>query len=233
MRRLQSRQRNIFFNLWKQSYHPHPRPPPNPNAWHFGRKKDKPTRVSHCQAPIVSFFGKIFRPPEYFKTSFDLTSKKQWTYLGGGAGECYRRTMDRSLSGQERQGKEKAICWQHIICWLRKSNSMEQPSLSKLPGPSSFTLSITTRAESWGRMPLRFTVSPLYLWMWNLADSKGQPSHVILFETWASGVLVWVVLEPTFWGHQGPQYSPKQRCVCVCVCVSHSVMPDSLWPYGL
>ena len=60
--------------------------------------------------------------------------------------------------------------------------------------------------------------------MWNLADSKGQLSHVILFETWASGVLVWVVLEPTFWGHQVPQYSPKQRCVCVYVLVTQSCL---------
>ena len=226
MRKSRSRQGNIFFNLWKQSYHT----PPTPSkCTEFWKEKDKPTRVSHHQAPMGSFFGKIFGPPEYFKTSFDLTSKKHWTYLGGGAGECYRRPKDCNFSSQDRQGKEKAICWQGIICWLRKPNSMEQPSLSKLPGPSSFTLSITTSAKSWGQMPLHVTVSPPHLQMCNLADSKGQPSHVILYETWTSGVLVWVVLEPTFWGHQGPPYSPKQRCVCI----SHSGMPDSLWPYGL
>lgn len=57
-----------------------PSPPPAPaqsKCMAFWKEKDKPTRVSHRQAPMVSFFGKIVGPPKYFKTSFDLTSKKQ------------------------------------------------------------------------------------------------------------------------------------------------------------
>lgn len=208
MRKAKSRQRKRCFNLWKQS-------PPPIQMHSVLEEKDNPRMVSSYQALMVSFFGKISGPPEYFKTPFDLTSNKHWTDCWLGRGVRHGKSATKGIWVTsflaKRQWKEKAIWWQDFICWLRKAKLHGTAIAEQDPSPSSFILSIITSAKGQWQVSLHLE-SALHVCrcgtrrLW-----RATLSHHFIRDSSIRGSWYEAVLEPTFVGPQGLLYSPKQR----------------------
>lgn len=207
MRKPRSRQKNICFNLWKQS-------PPPIQMHSVLEEKDNPRVVSSHQALMVSFFGKISGPPEYFKKPFDLTSNKHWTdcWLGRGVryGKCYKRDMGHVLSGQEAvKGESNLVARFYLLAEKAKLHGTAIAEQGPLP------LLIYTVYNHQCQGPVTsvtaLRVSPPYLQMWNLAAMEGNFITPFYMRLEQLGILVWGGPGTNIPGPQGLLYSPKQR----------------------